>query len=635
MKAKELRNRYRQGERNFREVNLSGENLQGMDLQGIDLSNADLSKTGLQGTNFTRALLVRAKFDEATTGAKLQWSVPVLVLVVVVALLAAIVSGAGTAWCIASAVDPSRELLSVDGAFLQRTTGISQTVLVIAALYLGYRHGSLAMLSTIAMSVIAALLMTIIGSGLGSAEQAGSAGGLVAQVVTIIVVANGILILAGAITKVALDLEAFIASAAVFLLVALAAALSASVGATGDGTITESRVLPLLLFTFLVVTASVALSFLIGHRAIEGSPQDKVFRDVAVGLWALGGTTFQEADLTEATFFNSTIKNSHFKETNITRTQFHQVRKLHLSRTYRTILSDRSVLNLLVSLRPEPGCNYTDRNLRGSNLRSADLAGVDLAGADLSNATLAKADLQRANLTEVQALNTNFHEADLTAACIESWNIDSTTQLGGAICEHIYLLNNQQERRPNSGSFAPDEFAKLFEEVLNTVDLIFRDGIDWRAFMQTFKTIQIEQSGTNLEIQSIEKKGDGVMVVRLNTAPDADKPAIHQAFKADYQQQVALLEQEYRARLQSQAQIIQHKDEIIKLHRQQSADMMRITESMASRPIAYNVTATASSKSVEGNDESRTINIGGNVDNSALIAGENNTAGAKDNESRS
>jgi uncharacterized protein YjbI with pentapeptide repeats len=36
--AKELRRRYRNGERNFANVDLSGESLRGMNLKGIDLS---------------------------------------------------------------------------------------------------------------------------------------------------------------------------------------------------------------------------------------------------------------------------------------------------------------------------------------------------------------------------------------------------------------------------------------------------------------------------------------------------------------------------------------------------------------------------------------------------------------------
>jgi uncharacterized protein YjbI with pentapeptide repeats len=80
-----------------------------------------------------------------------------------------------------------------------------------------------------------------------------------------------------------------------------------------------------------------------------------------------------------------------------------------------------------------------------------------------TSANLQGAWLERANLTKTQALNTNFHEAHLTGACLEAWNINSTTQLNGAICDYVYLLNNHQERRPNSGEFAPGEFTKLFQ----------------------------------------------------------------------------------------------------------------------------------------------------------------------------
>ncbi len=60
--AKELKRRYRAGERNFAGVDLSGESLRGMNLKGIDLSGADLSRTDIRGTNFTKANLVSTQF---------------------------------------------------------------------------------------------------------------------------------------------------------------------------------------------------------------------------------------------------------------------------------------------------------------------------------------------------------------------------------------------------------------------------------------------------------------------------------------------------------------------------------------------------------------------------------------------
>jgi hypothetical protein len=66
-------------------------------------------------------------------------------------------------------------------------------------------------------------------------------------------------------------------------------------------------------------------------------------------------------------------------------------------------------------------------------------------------------------LTKIQAKKTDFSGARLTGACIESWDIDSTTRLDEVICDYIYLSSKQRERRPISGKFAQGEFAKLLQ----------------------------------------------------------------------------------------------------------------------------------------------------------------------------
>ncbi|HEY9729409.1 MAG TPA: hypothetical protein V6D50_23405, partial [Chroococcales cyanobacterium] len=206
------------------------------------------------------------------------------------------------------------------------------------------------------------------------------------------------------------------------------------------------------------------------------------------------------------------------------------------------------------------------------------------------------------------ALNTNFHEAHLTGACLEAWNIDSTTQLDGAICDYVYLLNNHQERRPNSGEFAPGEFTKLFQEVLNTVDLIFRNGIDWKAFVLSFNAVQAQNEGADLSLQSIANKGDGVVVARLNVSQDADKEKIHSDFMQSYELALKAVEETYKAKLNA-------KDEQIEIYRQKSSEMKEIVSLLASRPINVDVKATADSKSMnESTDQSRNItNQSGNV----------------------
>jgi hypothetical protein len=225
--------------------------------------------------------------------------------------------------------------------------------------------------------------------------------------------------------------------------------------------------------------------------------------------------------------------------------------------------------------------------------------------ADLTCSTLRRANLKNANLTESLALNTDFTGANLTGACLEAWNIDSHTNLAEVDSQYVYLLRNEQERRPSSGDFAPGEFTKLFQEALSAVDLIFRNGVDWKAFKTAFQQVQVENEDTPIEIQSIENKGDGVVVVRVNVPPDTDKTKIHSEFNQQYELAMLALEAKYRAELQA-------KDSEIAIHREYNTDMKEIINSLANRPI--NVQAIAESKSMSNsNDISRNVNFGNNT----------------------
>jgi uncharacterized protein YjbI with pentapeptide repeats len=309
-----------------------------------------------------------------------------------------------------------------------------------------------------------------------------------------------------------------------------------------------------------------------------------VLRQIAVAIAATGGTNFMGANLTDAHFSNATLSSTDLRTANQTRTRWHQAKKLNSARVENTILSNTAVRDLLVSGDGYQK-SYIGANLQGANLMGADLTYANLQQADLTNATLQDASLEWANLKQIQGVGTDFTEARLTGACLEAWNIDSTTNLQWVNCRFVYLLEtpkpgtDDRERRPSSGEFAPGEFTKLFEEVLDTVDLIFNKGIDWKAFIYSFQKVQVENEGTQLEIQSIENKGDGVMVVKLAASANADKPKIHQNFTETYEAAVKALEAQYQAELQG-------KDREITAYRQRNADMIEVVRLLASRPIA-------------------------------------------------
>jgi hypothetical protein len=178
--------------------------------------------------------------------------------------------------------------------------------------------------------------------------------------------------------------------------------------------------------------------------------------------------------------------------------------------------------------------------------------------AKLRDADLSGANLSRASLEIVNALGADFTGAILTGACIEDWHINSATKLDSVVCEYVYLKNNEQERRPSDPNrmFAAGEFTKLFQKALETVDLIFADGINWKAFFRSFQELQQQHSDEGLSIQAIGKKSGGAFVIRLEVDAAVDKAKIEREAKEKYKFAVQAIESKYEARLQLQGERI-------------------------------------------------------------------------------
>ena len=229
-----------------------------------------------------------------------------------------------------------------------------------------------------------------------------------------------------------------------------------------------------------------------------------------------------------------------------------------------------------------------NRSAATRNLERVDLSEANLSVADLRGANLKDANLKNANLCGVQAIKTNFQNANLTGICIEDWNINSETKFDRIICEYIYLKSDQKERRPSDPNkiFAPGDFARLVQQYHATVDLIFSAGINWRAFVESFRRLQVETRSGKLSIQAIEKKRDGSFVVRVEVPEDADKEEIEKSFQAKYEMELKQIEAHYREKLD-------FKDEQIEFYKQQSTKMTDIVEVLANRPINVETIAMA------------------------------------------
>jgi uncharacterized protein YjbI with pentapeptide repeats len=288
----------------------------------------------------------------------------------------------------------------------------------------------------------------------------------------------------------------------------------------------------------------------------------------------LVSANFNKADLSEAILDEAILVAANLSEANLTKAHF-----------YKTCLrgADLTKANLKEATFRE--ADFRDRisSKTGkvlTNLSGADLTKADFCRTSLFDTNLSRANLSEANLSEAQALSTNFEGATLTGACIKHWNINSETNLENVICDYIYLKYNQQERRPHdhNKNFAPGDFFKLVQKALNTVDLIFSDGINWQAFLTSFQQLQSKCGSDELAIQAIEKKSSGAFVIRVEVPLDTNKAEVEKYLKREYKIQLKAIEDRYRLKLKA-------KDNEIEIYKQQSTDLLELAKLAASRPI--------------------------------------------------
>ncbi len=587
MKENEILQQYAQGRRDFQGVNLSGLSFQNQDLSGANFSNAEI-----RSTNFRGATLQKTQFVGVKAGLQKRWMILLLIVVFILAFLSGFCFIIHCYWT--SLILDTSNLDNMVIGWICSLFAITFLIILLRQGFLG-AFAFIAIAVSFIGAVTFALFVAFTRAGVIAIAGELARSGIIAGAFGM-ALAFGIAV-AGAIAFGIAGARAEALAGAIVIAGAIAGARAEAIAGARA-------------ITIAVTLIHVGVIFYMTYRAMKGDEKHALIRDVAVAVAAIGGTCFRGADLTEANFTNAILKNTDFREANLTRTLWKKAKQLDLARPGKSILAQWNVRELLVSGKGQAQ-DFSKADLRGANLSNTDLSYVNLTQADLSQGILAQANLEGANLTEINAIGTDLSEATLTAACIEAWNTDSTTRLDDIDCDYIYLLNHQQERRPSSGIFASGEFTKLFEEVFNTVDLIFQDGVNWKAFISAFKQVQIENEGTELIVQSIENKGDGVIVVKAQVPLDADKEKIHSDFTQNYELKLQALEREYKAQLQM-------KESEIESYKRESVNLMEVTKLLASRAINMESNPIVINES-KGNLS--IDNVGGDV--KGIAAGEN------------
>ncbi len=263
-------------------------------------------------------------------------------------------------------------------------------------------------------------------------------------------------------------------------------------------------------------------------------------------------------------------------------------------------------------------------NFTRADLTKADFSGSNLTEANFNRADFTQTNLSHTNLTKIQALKTDFTGANFTGACIENWKIDRDTIFDDVICNYIYLKSQIDrdtgeiifsERRPYDRltHFEPGEFVNLIKKVRKNIDLVFSDGIDWKAFLAMLKELQIKYQDEQLSIAAIEHKLDTNLIVKLNVTPEADKILIQSQAKQIYNSKLKVIEAQYKVELKNieakyKIQITDKEREIITLHKRHSANILELAKLAANKSIAVEAKA-AISKGVNPNPPSKAKKI--------------------------
>ncbi|NEO74169.1 pentapeptide repeat-containing protein [Moorena sp. SIO3H5] len=515
MKAKEVLKRYAEGQRDFRRVNLRGQSFQGQNLSGADFSEADI-----RGANFKNAILIATQFCKAKAGLQKRW----LTIVLLVSWITSELSGMASLLAGAS-VGSISDVNSVDNQVSGLVAFSFLVIVYIFILFQGSRSG--VSIAIAGCSVVVIVVVTSNAIGIAGAIVSGTASTFVSATATAIAIANTFVSTSGIVSAIASIITIVIAIATAF-----AFAFAFAFRFTG---------LVAIAVSIAVAVALVLLGAYLGWRALKENPRDAWIRTIAIAFAATGGTSFYKADLTDADFTGATLKSTDLREATLTRTCWQNTINLDRARPGETILANTAVRELL---RTGNGYhnNYSNTNLRGANLKGANLNKANLNKADISEATLEKANLKDANLTEAQAIGTDFTHAYLTGACLEAWNIDSTTTLTNVDCQYVFLLENAnpqgyRERRPHDPDrvFQPGDFENLYNKIINTVQILLRNGVNPEAFRQAFQKIMAENAEiTSDSIQAIEKKGNDVLLT-LEVPEATDKGKVEKQFLQVYE----------------------------------------------------------------------------------------------------
>ena len=458
-----------------------------------DLSNADFSDADLRSTDFTGAILTGANFTGAKCGLQRRW---LILLTALCSLLAAI----SVLFLIFAGVIVSR-IFRFSGLEHQIGGWASLIVLTIFLIVI-ISKGIITGAATAAVAFVVTVAFTFIFTRTAAITVASAVAFAGIEVVTATVIGTIAVTVAVVLIGKKPVTIAF-TGVSIFLLVPVIAAF------TGEGTVEGTAVA----LVIPVVVAFASAFNHIGWRAMRGDKRDTWVRSIAIAFTALRGTSFRNADLSEANFSQAILKSTDFRESNLTRTCWQNTRKLDRVRPGNTYLKSAVLRHLLITGDGQKQ-NYDRQDLRGVNLSGANLENASFVDADFY-----QADLQGANLSRAILVRSNFERADLrnanlTGSCIQDWVITESTKLNRVICDYVYLKwvdGDKRDQMPPRGKFKPGGFVTFVRYILETVELYHEKDINPRLALTVLQKMSRDYDEP-FDIVALGKKGERIFV---------------------------------------------------------------------------------------------------------------------------
>lgn len=263
-------------------------------------------------------------------------------------------------------------------------------------------------------------------------------------------------------------------------------------------------------FAFGVLT--VQLSFYVSDIN-KPKKNFEFLRNWAIAFSTLRSTSFYDLDLSDIDFTGAKLANTDLRARKLYRTRFNNVEGLERARVDNRYFDlDQPKVQMLLTHGYCEEKDFSGINLQGAYLQAAIMREYDFTNANLSGADLSVGDLSDSIFVQADVTGVDFTEATLTGICIENWNINSQTCFTNVKCDYIFRkldsIGKPTDRHPREGNFNPREFESLYQEVGNIVELVFKEGLNWRAFAFTLQKLQLEDEGMGLELRGIEKRGD-------------------------------------------------------------------------------------------------------------------------------